>query len=264
MSQPKFDSETKQEYKQNESEYFKNLSGPGQGAGLSATDRALIDQHLPSAEQESIILDRFERGFTKSSRSGAFSKPGAGPAIFPNGLDFASKFIDDHTPKREKPKPDAKPLTEQTRRVDVPPPAATITMCLDCEKQVDTKEPFVGFMTIMMDPTKQDKYTAMGVKFGDIVIGVEHHSCLKRGEELGKNATPLVLAFGGELTSAEDIRIAAKYGFPVNLHNCQERTLGQWQLACRKERMEATLERYLLAADKNDPLIFNAARKKDA
>lgn len=254
-------SETPAEYKAEESRYFRNVGAP-KGAGKSATDADLVEKILPPDEHKHQILDRYERGFTKSSRSGAFSKAGSGPAIFPNGLGFASEFIDSMTPKREKPKEEMKPLREQTRAVDVPKAAAVIVnRCIDCMEETGPGDNVVPAMRFMLSDDEH-KHFAMGVKYGDIVLAVEHYKCWNKANNDGQNAVPLVLAVGANLTLEEDIRIANKYGFSTNLHDGHERTLGQWLMLVRQDRLETNIEKILMAADKDDPLFYPAKKPK--
>lgn len=261
MSEEPIKSETKEEYAAEEARHFRNVGAP-QGAGTSATDKRIIDAHLPPDHQKHLILDRFERGFNKSSRSGAFSRPGAGPAIFPNGRKFASDFIDSMTPKREKPKEDMKPLREQTRAVDVPKAAAVIVnRCIDCMEETGPGDNVVPAMRFMLSDDEH-KHFAMGVKYGDIVLAVEHYKCWNKANNDGQNAVPLVLAVGANLTLEEDIRIANKYGFSTNLHDGHERTLGQWLMLVRQDRLETNIEKILMAADKDDPLFYPAKKPK--
>jgi hypothetical protein len=261
--------ETKEEYQRNESEYFRNVGAP-KGAGRSAIDPREVASRLPPQEEKLKLLDRFERGFDKTSRSGAFSKAGAGPAIFPNGRKFAMDFIDEMTPKRAKPEEAKRPITEQTRPVDAPKAAAVIDgICIDCMKPIDLQPgakivPWMKFCTAICPVSGQPdflKLFSMGIKFGDPVLGFEHFDCWDKAQKEGRNATPLALVQGGSLTSMEDIAIAVKYGFPVNLHDGQERTMGQWNMVKRQARIDKNLEDYMIALDKTSP-IYAKNRKE--
>ena len=267
MTEKAITSETPEEYKADESKYFRNIEGAKQ-KGPSATDRALIDKHLPSEEKKHQILERYEKGFNKTSRSGAFSKPNAGPAIFPNSLKFASEFIDENTPKGWKP---AEPLpvpTEQTRQpaYKVPRAEAVITdICIDCLEPVDIRAGAKYHLSFaVMAENQPMKLQAMGLEYGALVICVEHEKCAQKARTMGQASTPLVLVKGGSLTSEEDIRVAQKYNFPIHLHNGSEATLGQWNLIKRQARIEEQIQDYLIKADKHGDVYTKNRVKEDA
>lgn len=244
-------SETKEEYAAAEASYFRGM-GDAKRPGLSAADAAIADKHLPTKQKEQELLDWWEKGLTKSSRSGAFSKASTGFAIRPSGGRFASDFVDKCTPGHFK-QPESRPVPkEQTRKVDVPPAAVTIThLCIDClglvnENDASTIVPSLFIMT------SQDftKLFSMGVQFGDIVLAVEHVTCLKEAQKMGQDRVPLALVRGGNITDPKDLALAAKHGFIERMHDGHEVTLGQFYLQKRKDRLEEQLHDVLICMDK--------------
>lgn len=255
MQDPRITGETREEYEQDAKRYFKNL-GDAKRPGPSADDTALAESALPPDEQKHRILDRFAKGFNKTSRSGSFTdKPNSSPAIFPNGLKFASDFIDEHTPGKFKPEAPAKPPETQKKPTGhFPKAVATIDdICLDCMGPVDPKE-YVGAIYIITERDTQ-KCFSMGVKFGDIVLNAECKKCFDIATSEAKNTSPLVLVFGGQLTSEEDIKLAQRFRQAVYLHDGQEKTAGQWHAFKRRDRLQNNLERYLMAADKSSKIF---------
>lgn len=244
-------SETRQEYAAEEAKYF-GAMGDAKRPGLSAADAAVADRHLPSKEAEHKMLERWEKGLTKSSRSGAFSKPGSGPAIFPNSLKFASKFIDECTPGQYKEQKERPVLREQTRRVDAPPSEFTkLDMCIDCLQPIDTNDaPSITpslFFIRTMDTTK---LFSMGLTFAAPVIMAVHTKCEREAQRLGQDATKLVLVHGGSITDPDELARAFKYGQVLRMHDGHELTAGQWHLQKRKDRLEATMVDILICMDK--------------
>lgn len=244
-------SETREEYQKEEQKYF-GARGDAVRPGLSAADAAIADQHLPSKQQEQKMLDYWEMNLTKASRSGAFSKPGSGPLILPNGRQ-ALDFIDKHaTPGQYKPQQERPVPKEATKKSDVPPAEVTIThLCIDCLKPVDEQDaaniiPSIFF--ILTDDTA--KLFAMGVTFGAIVLAVEHLTCAKTAQELGKNGLQIILVRDGDISDPDDMAKAAQYGRVHRMHTGQELTLGQWYLQKRKTRLEEQLHHVLICMDK--------------
>lgn len=180
MAEEKLRGESREEYLEDAKKYFGNLKGNKTG-GLSAEEAAIVDSHLPTKEEEQKKLDYYEKGFNKASRSGAFSKPGSGPAIFPNSLDFASKFIDEHTPGKYQKPPDpfhTNTPIEQKKQSDMPKPAAIITdRCMDCMEPIDYNVPnpdvFINLGFMLGDPLR---IASTGLKFGDPFLSVQHAS----------------------------------------------------------------------------------------
>lgn len=254
--------ERRHDYIESEIKYFRNIEGPKQ-RGPSAADIAEADKHLPSREMQYKMEQRLEKGFTKSSRSGAFSKASTGFAIRPNGMKFSSDFINEMTPGKYQPQEQRPVLREQTRQVDTPLADVVITdTCMDCFAPTDTNDaPNLIMGQMIMVQYNPILHYSMGVHFGSIVLFVEHKKCHEAAMKLGENATPIVLVKGGELTDPRDVEIAMKYGFPVHFHTGTEVTMGQWEMCLRKARMEKQLEDYLLHADKSSQ-IYRRNRNK--
>lgn len=233
----KLKGESADEYKKETDKYFRNVGTP-KVPGMSADDAAVADRFLPSAEEEHRLLDRYGKGFSKTSRSGSFTdKPNASSAIFPNSLKFASEFIDENTPGKYKPQGEMKPPSEQESPVGWFPGASAVIedTCLDCLKPV-AKEEYVGGMYPISEQDTH-KLASMGVKFSDIVLYVVHKSCWDYAKVMGKDKTPLALVFGGNVMSDKDIMLMQKYGKPMQIHDGQEKTLGQWYLQKRQESL---------------------------
>lgn len=249
------DNESKEEYQRHERELFKNLEGTPQG-GPSAADRHLVDPHLPSAQQEQKILDRWEKGLTKSSRSGAFSKPGAGPAIFPNSLKFASDFIDENTPKGWKPSEPMKPLAQQKSPTGhFPKPAAVVDICVSCLKRIDPRAWVLGTTVCLEEDTH--KLSAMGMKLGDLVCYGLCVPCDDERKRLAEQAFPLALVRGGELIPDEIRDASLKHGLPVHLHNGTEITVAQMLMQQHAQKLMDNLWDYIKCEhQKPDSPIF--------
>jgi hypothetical protein len=255
-------SETPSEYKKNEKEYFGNF-GDAKRPGLSAAEAALADKHLPSKKEEHELLDYYTKGYDKTSRSGAFSKAGAGPAIFPNGLKFASKFIDDQgTPGRYKLKQEQRPVpAKQTRPVDTPKAEAVVThLCVDCLEAVGNVagQRMSFFIVETCDP---GLLVAMTLRPGDLVIMIEHEACWQKAHAEARSKSDIILVRDGDLTSPEDMAIAAKYGFIQRLHSGHEIRSGEWYLALRSERLIKNMYDILVHTPK-DSECFRRNRKE--
>jgi len=261
MAEFKLKRETKEEYEEDAKRYFRNI-GSTRVNGRSAEDYDQVEASLPSPAKKLAILERYTKGFTKKSRSGAFSESGLSPAIFPSGLKFASDFIDEMTPKGikqpEQPKPkwdkEAKPTGSY-----LPKAAAIITdMCLDCMKE-PTKDNWVICMHII---TEQDsmKLWAMRMHFGAVVLSAECKNCYDFAQKMGMEATPIALVYGN-LIPEEDIVLAHKYGFPINIHDGIERTMGQLNMLKRKEKLETNLVNYLISLPPDSKVFRNVEQK---
>jgi hypothetical protein len=193
-----------------------------------------------------------EKGLTKASRSGAFSKASTGYAIRPNGGKWASEFVDKCSPKGWKPPQQRAVPKEQTRKVDVPPAACTIThLCIDCLGPVDESDApsIIPSMFIITGDNIAMNF-AMGVEQANIVLCVEHVACAKKAQTEQKDRTPLILVRNGNVASAEDIRIAEKYGLPLYPHDGQELTIGQFALHKRRDRLQENLQDVMINLDK--------------
>lgn len=264
--------ESREEYEKDAERYWKNIadnSPKNRSEQFSADQARVADQHLPSREQQYRMENYYAEGYNKTSRSGSFtSKPNASPAIFPMGRK-AFDFIDNEcTPGIHKP-PEARPVPkEQTRSVDTPRSTVTIDVCMDCLKPVDLSKAseIICGLTIPLPVTfaqqpDYEKLEAMGLEPGDIVNYFLHMECHKAAEKLGLDATPLVLVKHGQLTDEDDVRVANKHGFALQLHSGTETTLGQWEMLKRTERMKEQLEDYLVKADK-DSYMYRRNREK--
>lgn len=246
-------SETKAEYMAEEARYFGGR-GDATRPGLSAADAAMADKHLPSKKQEHEMLEYWEKNLTKSSRSGAFSKPGSGPLILPNGRQ-AMDFIDKHaTPGQYKPQEERPVLKEQTRKVDVPPAAVTLDeRCVDCLQLIDSNDasnivPYVTFI-ITFDTTK---LFSIGLEFGDIVLATEHLTCARNAHALSQNdrAAALILVREGAITDKDELEEMVRTGRVARLHTGHEMSAGDYYLHKRKQRIEQTIEDMLICLDK--------------
>jgi hypothetical protein len=248
-------SETKKEYDDDANRYWRNIES-AKNPGPSADSAEVADKYLPGKAEEQKILDRFEKGFTKTSRSGSFTdKPNASPAIFPNGLGFASDFIDEMTPGKFKKPEEGTPVQEQVGRVEnVPKPAFIIAdTCLDCMKPVDPGEVAMSICVI----TEQDthKLAAMHVKFADMGVNLQCMPCYEANLKLGQSQVPLALVHSGGLTDPQEIALAIKYGAPIRLHDGEERTLGQWYMHKRQQRLTKNLHNYLMSSEPDSPIF---------
>lgn len=248
-------SETRKEYEDDAKGYFRNIES-AKNPGPSADAPEVADKHLPSRAEEQQLLDRFEKGFTKTSRSGSFTdKPNASPAIFPNGLGFASDFIDEMTPGKFKKPEEGKPVDQQVRKLEnVPRPDFIITdKCLDCMGAVDPENAAMSICSIMEQDTH--KLAAMHVRYGSMGVNLQCMPCYEAYQKLGQSAVPLALVHAGGLTDPREIELAIKYGAPVRLHDGEERTLGQWYMHKRQQRLNNNLHNYLMATDPDSPVF---------
>lgn len=248
---PALTGERRREYLEEEIKYFRGV-GDAKRPGLSAADAALADQHLPSKQKEHQMLDEWEWGLTKSSRSGAFSKPNVGPAIFPGGMKKAMSFIDKCTPGHLEMPKERPVLREQTRRVDAPPSEFTkLDRCIDCMQPIDMNDaPSITPALFFVRTFDQSLLFAMGVTWGAPVILAVHTECERMAQKLGENAARIVLIEGGDITDPDELARAAKYGQILRMHSGRELTAGQWHLQKRKERFEETMVNTLVCADK--------------
>jgi hypothetical protein len=251
--------ETKEHYEADAAKYWKNIES-AKHSGVSADDLAVADGHLPSPRLRAAHADRLAKGFDKTSRSGArVDSSNAVPAIFPGGLKSASDFIDEMTPGKYKPQEEMKPPKEQKRPTGFfPKPAVVLDRCLDCMEPMGSHQQYVLGMTVVLEEDSQ-KLFAMGVKHGDLIVYNICCPCFDKAKELTRDNTPLVLVFGGALTDENDIRIAQKYNFPVNLHSGSEKTRGQWNMIKRAERVMDQLWDYLMQENlkPNSPIFRN-------
>lgn len=268
-------SETSDEYKSEQEKYFKKIQDTSykrRSEIISADSAAVADTHLPSREAQWNLENYYEKGYSKTSRSGAFTdKPNASASIRPNGLKFASDFVEKECrPGKYKPQQPGKVPTEQTKAVDAPKSACTIVdVCMDCLKPADSNhgETLILGLTMAMHMRADghpdvDKLTAMGVEWGDPVNYVIHKQCHEDAVRLGQNATKLILVKDGSITEERDLFIALKYGFQANLHSGTEATLGQYEMAKRQKRVAANLDDYMIHLDK-DSLCYRVNREKE-
>lgn len=253
--------ESKDAYEADTANYFKNI-GTTKQPGISADDLSAAKPHLPSARQETAYAERLEKGFSKVSRSGAATNAATGlPAIRPNGLKFASDFVDEFTSGKYVPQKEMKPPTEQKAPTGYfPKPAVILDRCLDCMEPVSQQQYVLG-MTIVSEDDSQ-KLLAMKVKFGDLIVYNVCVPCFEAAKTIARDTTPLALVFGGQLTDFKDIALAQKYGFPVQMHDGTEKTFGQWRMIERAERVMNQLWEYL-AKEPADSPIFRANKVKD-
>ena len=254
--------ETRKEYESDRNKYFRNLKDVKR-PGPSADEASVANKHLPSKEEEHKKLEYYTKGFTKTSRSGSFSKPNAGPAIFPNGLKFASDFIDrEATPGIHK-QPETKGLPRQRTGPTgfAPKAGAVITdICMDCLEPADMSQGLVCAMQFML---AQDslKLFSMNLHFGDPVLYVLHKKCADLRNMAGQLAPHIPLVRGGSIPDLEKQKTAAKYNLPLNIHDGNEITLGQYAMHEHQERIDKNLENYLISVPK-DSEIFLANREK--
>lgn len=259
-------SETRQQYLEDQAKWMMS-HGDSKRPGLSAADPAIADQHLPTKEAEQKMLDKWDWGLTKASRSGAFSKPGAGPAIFPGGMKKTMDFIDECTPGHYKQSQSRPVPREQTRHVDIKPAACTLVhFCIDCMELIDPNNASqIRINPIYVCTENIALLIACGVDYGDVVITAEHMECRAKAERERKNDSPLVslpiiLVREGELTPPEEMAYAAKHGRIERMHDGHEFTVGQYYQYKRQERMYDQLFDYLVCLPK-DSTHYHRNRK---
>jgi len=258
--------ESKEEYDKSAKEYFGNIEAP-KVSGKSADDSLVYGRHLPGSEQQYRTAERLHKGFSKASRSGAFSKPSTGHAFFPSGMKFAGDFIDEMTPGKYKPKPkafeEAKPL-EQTAPNDTPKPAAILVeLCMDCMQPIDYNDPKRDFVINLGCITQQDTQLlyAMGLRFGDFFTSMFHASCMEKVKEFRKYTTPLVM--GGGMLSPKDQVLYARYAGEFKIHEGREINLGQWMAIKRLDRTATNTQNYIIEQrKKGNTSIFRDDRKE--
>lgn len=259
-----FRSETKEEYNEDAKKYFGNLQS-AKRKGLSADQMAAADKHLPTKEEEYKKLDYYTKGYGKASRSGAFAKAGLSAAIFPNGLKFASDFIDKEATvgKYKKPPDPFKTNTpmEQKKEIDVPKPAAIISdRCMDCMQLIDyqvAKPDVMINLGFMMGDLQRIAQT--GLKFGDSFLSVQHASCMEKVREF-KNER-LVLIHGGVILSDADRDLIWKYKGQLQIHDGREINLGEWKMIQRLERINRNTYEYLKQEHiKGDSPVFREGK----
>lgn len=250
--------ESKEQYDQDAAKYFRNVQD-SKKSGMSADERALIDSRLPGQKEQAEYADMLAEGLDKTKRSGAaVNSPSAVPAIFPGGLSKASAFIDRFTPGKYKAPEEAKPLAEQKAPTGYfPKPSVVLDRCLDCMEPVSQQQYVLG-MTIVTEEDS-NKLAAMKVKHGDLIVYNVCVPCFEAAKEIAKDTTPLVLVFGGELTSPRDLMIANKYGFPVQFHSGSEKNYGQFKMIERAERVMDQLWQFLTDEPADSPIF----RKKE-
>jgi hypothetical protein len=268
---PAFTSERKDEYAAEEAKYFRNL-GDAKRPGLSAADAAVADRHLPSKEQEHRILEHWETNLTKASRSGAFSKPNVGPAIFPQGIKKTMSFIDSVTPGQYKQQEQRPVLREQTRKVDVPPSEATVLhICLECLEPVDQNDAanmvIAGFFAYPFNIITQQpdgaKLFAMGIPYwGAPMLGAVHLKCETEARAKMRDKTPIVLIRGSSnLTDPDDLARAARYGMIQQIHDGEEVSMGSFYERKRQEKLGDNFTDILVVMPK-DSLCYRKNRLK--
>jgi hypothetical protein len=246
MSEEKFTSETREEYESDANRYFRNVGSP-RNPGFSADEAKVADKYLPSKEKEQQNLDRLTKGFQKTSRSGAFvNRATAVPGIFPNGLKFASDFIEEMTPGKMQREAVVRPPDRQKAWLPSIPKAEVVLedLCPDCMKPIDATNYVLGIYPITI--RDQNKLQAMGVKFGSFVNYTVCKPCWDYAQVMGKDATPIALVTEGSLIPMKEIELARKYNRPIALHDGNEKTLGQWYIARRQERVLSNLDQMLI------------------
>lgn len=261
---PALTAETRRAYLEEEKKYFLS-HGDSKRPGLSASDQAMADRHLPPAEAEHKLLEYYTNGYSKTARSGAFSKPNVGPAIFPNGrkgetgLSAAMSFIDrECTPGHYKQSQSRPVPREQTKHVDVKPAACTLVhFCIDCMELIDSNNASqIRINPIYVCTENIALLIACGVDYGDVVICAEHVECRNKATNEMKNDSPLIslpiiLVREGELTPPEEMAYAAKHGRIERMHDGHEFTVGQYYQYKRQERMYDQLFDYLVCLPKD-------------
>jgi hypothetical protein len=275
MTNFKIKSESRKEYEEDAKRYFGNFSS-AQGAGQSAEDRARVEARLPSPATKQLILERYTKGFTKTSRSGAFSKPNVGPAIFPNGLKFASDFIDEMTPKGMKPKEQPKPdISKEAKPTGgfLPKACAVISeICLDCLKPISKIDDWVLGIYII---TESDalKLWAMRVYNGGVVNYAVCQSCYDHALDASRDSSPVILVADGSLISehiqkgeidargVEDIELLKRLNSAMPIHTGHERTLGQLNMIKRMDKLKTNLTNYLISLPPDSKVFRNVEQK---
>jgi hypothetical protein len=218
-------------------------------------------RHLPGPEQQYRLAERKSLGFNKASRSGAFSKPGTGYAYFPNGLKFASDFIDEHTPGKYKPadKPYEHnvPMVQKQDIGNVPKPAfMDLETCIACLKPINLKgnkeicdhkaldcecfTPNLGFIF----EQEQLKLWALGLQFGDPIVTNFHTKCFN--EYKGFNQQTLPVVRGGGLLSPKQQRELAEYKGVWAIHDGQETTMGRVNAYDRLELIAKNTQQHII------------------
>lgn len=263
MADKSWTSETKKEYETDAQRYYRNVED-AKRPGPSADSAVIADSYLPSRQEEQKLVDYYTKGFDKTSRSGSFTdNPNASPAIFPNGLKFASNFIDKEcTPGKYRPSEPMKPPTEQSKPVENIPKLAFIIadVCLECLKEVDPAS-CAWNPTVIMEQSPL-KLHALGVRFGDLGMTFQCMDCHEGQQRLGSSELPLVLVHNGGLTDERDIELAKKYNVPVRIHDGDERTLGQWYMQKRAEKLDRNLHNYLCIENlKTESSVFRNRAK---
>jgi hypothetical protein len=264
MSDP-IKGESKKQYNESIQEYFGHVRGH-ENLGPSADDRTAMANHLPSKEAEYKLSEYKTLGFNKSSRSGAFSKPSTGHAIFPNGLKFASDFIDEHTPGKYKPAP--KPFTEnlpmqQKRDVQgVPKPAfMELNTCIDCFEPINLEgnkaicdhraldcecfTPNLGFIF----ETDQLKLFAMGLQTGDPIVTNFHTKCFNEQNGFKHQTMPVVR--GGAMIPDRERAALIRRDKTAPLHDGQETTMGRIKAYERLDRLAKNTMNYIIECRKS-------------
>jgi hypothetical protein len=215
--------------------YFGGLGQP-KAPGLSADDKYAHEKNLPSEEEGNKKLEYFSKGFEKTSRSGSFAKAGASAAIFPNGLKFASDFIDNEaTPGRHKlpGKPD-KVVPKQTRQVETPRAAVVIAdRCMDCMEIVDPHDAHINL--IFVTERESLKLNALGLKFGDPILDLICNKCQKEMDQYRYMSMPLV--FKGSLFSPDEMKTIQKWSPQLGIHSGTQIRLGDWKKIKRIENI---------------------------
>ncbi len=275
MSDP-IKGESKEQYNEAIKEYFGHVRGH-ENIGPSADDRTAMAQKLPGKEEQYRLSEYKTRGFSKSSRSGAFSNASTGFAIRPNGLKFASDFVDEHTPGKYKPAP--KPLTQnipmqQKRDVEgVPKPAfMELDVCIDCLKPINLNgnkaicdhkaldcecfTPNLGFIF----EQDQMKLWAMGLQFGDPIVTNFHTKCFQEANDFKKLIMPVVR--GGAMIPDKERAALIRRDKTAPLHDGQETTMGRIKATERLERLAKNTQDYIIEQRKTGNLkLFREDRR---
>lgn len=252
--------ETKEEYARATDEYFGHGTTQ-RNLGVSADDKRTIEQHLPGQATEHAMAERYAKGFGKASRSGAFSKPTTGYAIFPNGLKFASDFIDEHTPgkykKPENPWGTNTPIEQEERQEEAQQRRLAfvyVDECIDCGKLIDrtVENPDIvpNFGFIMQ--TNTHMLHAMGLQFGDPIATAYHFTCSEKVKQFKKLRMPLVR--GGALLDKKDRDMLLKYKNILQIHDGQEVTVGHFKMAQRLERLAINTQDLIIKFRKSGQL----------
>jgi hypothetical protein len=104
------------------------------------------------------------------------------------------------------------------------------------------------------------KLFAMRMYNGALVNYAICKRCYDAALEMGKESTPIVLV-SGKLFSEEDLRIAGKYGLQLNVHDGQERTLGQLNMLKRIEKLKTNLTNYLISLPPDSKVFRNVEQR---